>query len=76
MAGAAEITAERNATAVDVASALTASRRLPPRAAVQELTRAVVHACGGQLRDDATVLCFDWHGGPPRERATSAGANL
>ena len=67
---------ERNATAVDVPSALTASRRLHPREAVQELTRAVVQACGGQLRDDATVLCFDWHGGPPRERDTSAGANL
>jgi serine phosphatase RsbU (regulator of sigma subunit) len=67
---------ERNATAVDVPSALTASRRLHPREAVQELTRAVVQACGGQLRDDATVLCFDWHGGPPRKRDTSAGANL
>jgi hypothetical protein len=45
-----------------------------PREAVQELTRAVVAASGGELRDDATVLCLDWHGGPPRDRDASAGA--
>ncbi len=66
---------ERNATAVDALSVLTASRHLHPREAVQDLTRAVVRACGGDLRDDATVLCLDWHGGPPRLREASAGAN-
>ncbi len=67
---------ERNASAVDVLSVLTDSQHLHPREAVQELTRAVVQACGGSLADDATVLCFDWHGGPPRERETTAGADL
>ncbi len=67
---------ERNATAVDVFSILTASRELHAREAVQDLTRAVVAACGGELRDDATVLCLDWHGGPQRERDASAGADL
>jgi serine phosphatase RsbU (regulator of sigma subunit) len=66
---------ERNASAVDVLSVLTASRHLHPREAVQELTRAVVEACGGGLADDATVLCFDWHGGPPRQRDSAAGAD-
>jgi serine phosphatase RsbU (regulator of sigma subunit) len=66
---------ERNATAVDAHSVLAANRHLHPREAVQELTRAVVEACGGELRDDATVLCLDWHGGPPRERDASAGAD-
>ena len=66
---------ERNATDVDVLSCLTASRDMHPREAVQELTRAVVRACGGELRDDATVLCLDWHGGPPRDRDASAGAD-
>jgi len=66
---------ERNATAVDVPSLLAASRHLHPREAVQQLTRAVVQACGGKLSDDATVLCFDWHGGPPRERSSSSGAD-
>ena len=66
---------EHNATEVDVPSVLHESRHLHPREAVQELTRAVVSACGGELRDDATVLCLDWHGGPPRDRDASAGAN-
>jgi serine phosphatase RsbU (regulator of sigma subunit) len=66
---------ERNAAAVDAVSVLAASRHLHPREAVQELTRAVVAACGGELRDDATVLCLDWHGGPPRLREATAGAD-
>ena len=66
---------ERNAEAVDVISVLTDCQHLHPRQAVQELTRAVVEACGGDLRDDATVLCFDWAGGPQRDRDASAGAD-
>ena len=66
---------ERNAADVDVPAILAANRHLHPREAVQELTRAVVEACGGALRDDGTVLCLDWHGGPPRARETAAGAD-
>lgn len=66
---------ERNAATVDVASVLADSRHLHPREAVQDLTRRVVAACGGDLRDDATVLCLDWHGGPPRLREASEGAD-
>jgi serine phosphatase RsbU (regulator of sigma subunit) len=66
---------ERNAAAVDAMSILTASRRLHPREAVQDLTRCVVEACGGTLRDDATILCIDWHGGAPRLRHASEGAD-
>lgn len=65
---------ERNAAAVEVPSILTATRHLHPREAVQELTRAVVRGSGGKLSDDATVLCFDWHGAR-RQRTTSAGAD-
>ena len=54
---------------------LTETRHLHPREAVQELTQAVVKACGGELRDDATVLCVDWHGGPTGERDASSGAD-
>ena len=67
---------ERNATDVDVISVLTGSYELHPREAVQGLTREVVAACGGELRDDATVLCLDWHGGPSGERETNAGADV
>ncbi len=66
---------ERNATAVDVLSVLAECQHLHPREAVQHLTRGVVEACGGELRDDATVMCFDWHGGPQRDRDASSGAD-
>jgi hypothetical protein len=46
-----------------------------PREAVQHLTQAVLQASAGQLRDDATALCLDWHGGPPRDRDSTSGAN-
>jgi serine phosphatase RsbU (regulator of sigma subunit) len=66
---------ERNASAVDVAAVMLRCRTLHPREAVQELMRAVGEACGGELRDDATVLCIDWHGAAAGDRVTSAGAN-
>jgi serine phosphatase RsbU (regulator of sigma subunit) len=66
---------EQRPASVDVHSVIAACRDLHPREAVQELTRAVVAACGGELRDDATVLCFDWHGGPARDRDATAGAD-
>ena len=66
---------ERNAAAIDAKAILTASRHLHPREAVQDLTRRVVDACGGTLRDDATILCLDWHGGAPRLRQASEGAD-
>ena len=57
---------------MNIAAILTASTDMHAREAVQHLTQAVLQASGGQLRDDATALCLDWHGGPPRDRdATS-----
>lgn len=67
---------ERNAATVDPMSILAETRHLHPREAVQDLTRRVVDACGGELHDDATVLCLDWHGGPPRLREASSGADV
>jgi hypothetical protein len=66
---------ERNAADVSAMQILTETRHLHPREAVQALTRAVVKACGGELRDDATLLCLDWHGGPTGERDASSGAD-
>ena len=66
---------ERNAADVNAMEVLTQTRHLHPREAVQALTRAVVDACGGVLRDDATVLCVDWHGGRTGERDADAGAD-
>ena len=66
---------EREAASVDVRAMLAAGRGQHPREAVQQLIQAAVQASGGTLRDDATTMCLDWHGGPPRERDTNAGAN-
>jgi hypothetical protein len=35
----------------------------------------VLEATGGDLEDDATALCLDWHGGPERERTSAGGAD-
>jgi serine phosphatase RsbU (regulator of sigma subunit) len=66
---------ERDAAGMNIAAILTASRDMHAREAVQHLTQAVLQASGGQLRDDATALCLDWHGGPPRDRDATSGAN-
>ncbi|MGY1730410.1 PP2C family protein-serine/threonine phosphatase [Geodermatophilus sp. SYSU D01045] len=66
---------ERNAASLDVAAALVATADLHPREVVQALGAAVLRATGGNLRDDATMLCLDWYGGPPRERTTEQGAD-
>jgi hypothetical protein len=60
---------------MNIAAILTASMSMHPREAVQHLTQAVLQASRGQLRDDATALCLDWHGGPPRDRDATSGAN-
>ena len=57
---------ERNAAEVDVPDALSRSGDLHPREVVRALGDAVMRATGGKLRDDATVVCLDWYGGPPQ----------
>ena len=66
---------ERNAAVLDVAAALRDTADLHPREVVQELGAAVLRATGGDLRDDATMLCLDWYGGPPRRSVSAYGAN-
>jgi serine phosphatase RsbU (regulator of sigma subunit) len=66
---------ERNAVNLDVADALAKSADLHPREVVHELGAAILHATGGDLRDDATMVCLDWYGGPPRGRKSKQGAD-
>jgi hypothetical protein len=66
---------ERDAARMNIAAILTASMDMHAREAVQHLTQAVLQASGGELRDDATALCLDWHGGPPRDRDATSGAD-
>ena len=65
---------ERNAGA-DIRTLVAEGADMHPREAVQHLVQAVLRETGGTLKDDATVLCLDWHGGPVRERTTSSGAD-
>ncbi|MFD7769209.1 PP2C family protein-serine/threonine phosphatase [Streptomyces sp. NPDC059787] len=53
---------ERGAAAVDLTALARDTRPLHPREAVRSLTAAVLDACHGNLKDDATVLILDWHG--------------
>lgn len=55
---------ERNAEDLDVAAALARTAGLHPREVVYVLGEAVLHATDQNLRDDATVVCLDWNGGP------------
>jgi serine phosphatase RsbU (regulator of sigma subunit) len=65
---------ERNAAGLDMPALMLASAHLHPRETIQYLTHAVLDAVGGELRDDATSLCFDWHGGVQSDRVSHAGA--
>ncbi|MEX2660213.1 MAG: PP2C family protein-serine/threonine phosphatase, partial [Acidimicrobiales bacterium] len=53
---------ERNATTLDVAEALQEMTDLHPREVVHAFARAVLEETGGNLQDDATLLCLDWYG--------------
>jgi serine phosphatase RsbU (regulator of sigma subunit) len=66
---------ERNAVDLDVAQALADTADLHPREVVHALGRAVLKETGGDLRDDATMICLDWYGGPPRARTSEQGAD-
>ncbi|WP_299952149.1 PP2C family protein-serine/threonine phosphatase [uncultured Modestobacter sp.] len=66
---------ERNAAVLDVAAALAGTAALHPREVVHALGAAVMRATGGELRDDATVVCLDWYGGPQRRRDSTGGAS-
>ena len=66
---------ERNAVSLDLATALADSRDLHPREVVHALGDAVLRETGGDLRDDATMICLDWYGGPPRARDSDSGAS-
>jgi serine phosphatase RsbU (regulator of sigma subunit) len=66
---------ERNAASFDVEAALEHSADLHPREVVHALGAAVLKATGGDLQDDATMVCLDWYGGPRRDRTTEQGAD-
>ena len=66
---------ERNAAGIDLSAAIQGTRSLHPREAVRGLADSVLRATGHDLKDDATVMLLDWHGGHDRERSTESGAD-
>jgi serine phosphatase RsbU (regulator of sigma subunit) len=65
---------ERNASHVDLVSAIRETRTLHPREAVRALADRTLEATGRDLKDDATILCVDWHGGHGAARDSDQGA--
>ncbi|MCC8242682.1 PP2C family protein-serine/threonine phosphatase [Saccharothrix luteola] len=66
---------ERDAADADLPALIRDTAGLHAREVVRAVTRAVRHACGDHLRDDATVLCLDWHGTNRTERHADNGAD-
>ncbi len=66
---------ERNASSLNLQALMIEGAGMHPREAVQLVVSALLRATEGRLADDATAMCVDWHGGPPRERSTDSGAN-
>ncbi len=65
---------ERNTTALDLPARIEADADLHPREAVRSLMRALHRATEGDLLDDATIICLDWHGIGSSRHAGTTGA--
>lgn len=65
---------ERNVAGFDLPGVIQDTRSLHPREAVRAMADRALEVTGQDLRDDATVMCLDWHGGHGRDRDTVHGA--
>lgn len=66
---------EHHGEKIDLPALLAGTRDLHPREVALTLTSAILDAAGGQLVDDATVMCLDWHGPQETQRHVSSGAD-
>ncbi|NED80435.1 serine/threonine-protein phosphatase [Streptomyces sp. SID11233] len=67
---------ERNVKTLDLPDIMVRTGALHPREAARSLIGAVVDAGEGQLQDDATIICLDWHGMGHSQRDADTGADL
>ncbi|WP_405009965.1 PP2C family protein-serine/threonine phosphatase [Kitasatospora sp. NBC_01539] len=67
---------ERNVKSLDLPDLIVRTRALHPREAARTLIGAIVDASHGHLKDDATVMCLDWHGAGRSRRDAATGADL
>jgi serine phosphatase RsbU (regulator of sigma subunit) len=65
---------ERDVASVDLPGAIRDSRELHPREVVRALADHALAAAGHALKDDATLLCLDWHGMHDEGRGSVSGA--
>ena len=66
---------EDGVVSIDVPGAIQATGDLHPREVVRALADSALAAAGHALRDDATVLCLDWHGHARESRDSVSGAD-
>jgi serine phosphatase RsbU (regulator of sigma subunit) len=66
---------DRNASSANIEALIVEGAEMHPREAVQHVVLGLLQTTAGDLKDDATAMCLDWHGGPPRERVAQSGAN-
>jgi serine phosphatase RsbU (regulator of sigma subunit) len=67
---------ERKAGLLDLPASVAACTGLHARETVRHVVRELLRATKGDLRDDATIMCLDWHGGENRPRTSHAGADV
>jgi serine phosphatase RsbU (regulator of sigma subunit) len=66
---------EGRAERLDLPALLASTAHDHPWQVVRRVGEDVIHATGGDLRDDATIVCLDWRGGPSRIRDATSGAH-
>jgi serine phosphatase RsbU (regulator of sigma subunit) len=66
---------EGSVAGLDLPEAIRNTRELHPREAVRAMADSALEAAGHELRDDATVLCLDWHNRHAESRHATSGAD-